>query len=190
MKTMTFKNLVAGLIGGLAITGTASAQAPAAKAAGTVPAPSVATAMPAPDAMLMMIRVHVLAVGQANAANDYEVLRALGSTNFRELNTTEALSKTFTSLRDVNLDLSPVAVTTPVLTEAPQITDGKLRVIGAFPTVPVEVPFGMLFEQDRGLWKLAAISVGARPAAQVTPVKMPMTAPKAAPGSMAPLKAR
>jgi len=138
---------------------------------------STSSAVPAPDTVLMLIRAHVLAVGQANAANDYEVLRQLGSARFRALNTPESLSKTFASLRGLGLDLSAVAVTTPVLTEPPTITDAKLlRLYGAFPTRPVEIAFGMLFEPEAGAWKLNAISVGARPAAEVAQLTMPMTA--------------
>jgi hypothetical protein len=135
----------------------------------------VATTLPVPppDRLLMMIRTNVLAVGQAITAGNYEVLRALGSAKFRDLNTQDGLAKTFAAVRDLHLDISPVVVTTPVLTDPPSITkEGYLRVYGAFPTSPVEVPFGMLFEVEGGTWKLNAISVGARPAAKVAEATM------------------
>ena len=136
---------------------------------------AAALPIPQPDALLMLIRTSVIAVGQANAAGNYEVLRALGSTRFRELNSGDALAKTFGPVRELRLDVSPVAVTTPVLTDPPTITEGKLRVYGAFPTTPVEIPFGMLFEAEDGLWKLNAISVGARPAAKVAEATIPLS---------------
>ncbi len=123
----------------------------------------------------------VLAVGQANAAGNYEVLRTLGSAKLRDLNTQAGLAKTFAAVRELHLDVSPVVVTTPALTEPPSITkEGYLRVYGAFPTSPVEVPFGMLFEVENGAWKLNAISVGARPAAKVAEAPMPIPEPTAA----------
>lgn len=130
--------------------------------------------MPAPDALLMMIRSHVYAVGLSNVAGTYEPLRALGSTQFRAANTGETLTKTFEAVRALNLDLAPVLVTTPVLTEPPAVIDGKLRIFGAFSTSPVEVPFGILFEHDGSTWRLNAISVGARPTAKMADLTMPM----------------
>lgn len=165
------------LMGAASICGAARAEGPASPPAAAATRAVPALAVPAPDAVLMMIRAHVLAVGQANAANNYEVLRAIGASTFRELNTAEGLSKTFAAVRDLHLDFSPIVVTTPVLTDPPSITDGKLRLYGAFPTQPIEVPFGMLFEQEAGAWKLNAISVGARPTAKVAELTMPMSNP-------------
>lgn len=137
--------------------------------------------VPAPDRLLTMIRANVLAVGQANEAGNYEVLRAVGSAKFRALNSQDGLAKTFAAVRDLHLDVSPVVVTTPVLTDPPSITkEGYLRVYGAFPTSPIEIPFGMLFEVEGGTWKLNAISMGARPAAKVADATMPLLEPVAA----------
>ena len=131
--------------------------------------------IPPADALLMIIRTHVLAVGQANTAANYEVLRAIASPKFRQANSNDALTTTFATLSALKLDLSPVVVTTPVLTEPPSITkDGMLRLYGTFPTSPVEVPFGLLFEANAGQWTLHAISVGARPAAKVTDLTVPL----------------
>lgn len=160
------KRVAAAILTTLMLSTAASAQEPV-----KVSAPPV----PAPDALLMMIRSHVYAVGLSNVAGNYEPLRALGSTQFRASNTAEALTKTFEQVRALHLDLAPVLVTTPVLTDPPAVIDGKLRVFGAFPTAPVEVPFGIMFEQDGGVWRLNAISVGARPAAKVAELTMPMT---------------
>lgn len=124
-------------------------------------------ALPSPAALLMMIRSHVYAVGLANSADDYEVVLTSGSAGFRKLNTTTALAKSFEALRALHLDLSAVVVTTPVLTKPPLITDGRLYVYGFFPTVPLEVPFGLSFEREAGAWKLSGISVGAQPTGKV-----------------------
>jgi hypothetical protein len=165
------KQVAAAVLATLMLSTIASAQEPSKTA---VPP------MPAPDALLMMIRSHVYAVGLSNAAGTYEPLRALGSTQFKATNSADALTKTFEQVRALNLDLSPVLVTTPVLTDPPAVIDGKLRVFGTFPTAPVEIPFGIMFEQDGGTWRLNAISVGARPAAKTAELTTPMK-PVAAP---------
>jgi hypothetical protein len=170
-KSMAMRLAVLGLMGSLVL-------APVAMAETTPPVATASLPVPAADALLMMIRSNALALGQANATGNYEVLRAIGSAKFRALNTPEALAKTFAAVRELHLDVSPVVVTTPVLTDPPAITpEGLLRVYGAFPTTPVEVPFGMLFEVEGGAWKLNAISMGARPAAKVAEAVMPLADP-------------
>ncbi|MEQ1696571.1 MAG: hypothetical protein ABL901_12085 [Hyphomicrobiaceae bacterium] len=173
MKNTKANGLRMVMIAGLAMFATA-ASAQTLPTASTLP-------VPAPERLLTMIRANVLAVGQANEAGNYEVLRALASAKFRALNSQDGLAKTFAAVRALHLDVSPVVVTTPVLTDPPSITtEGYLRIYGAFPTSPIEVPFGMLFEVEGGTWKLNAISMGARPAAKVADATMPLLEPVAA----------
>lgn len=167
MKSMIAKRLRVTIILGFGLLATVAT-------AETIPMASTLP-VPAPDRLLTMIRANVLAVGQANEAGNYEVLRALGSAKFRALNTQDGLAKTFAAVRELHLDVSPVVVTTPVLTDPPSITkEGYLRVYGAFPTSPIEIPFGMLFEVEGSNWKLNAISMGARPAAKAADATMPL----------------
>lgn len=173
MKNTKANGLRLAIMAGMALLATVAS-------AETIPIASTLP-VPAPDRLLTMIRANVLAVGQANEAGNYEVLRALGSAKFRALNSQDGLAKTFAAVRELHLDVSPVVVTTPVLTDPPSITkEGYLRVYGAFPTSPIEIPFGMLFEVEGGSWKLNAISMGARPAAKVADATMPLLEPVAA----------
>jgi hypothetical protein len=125
--------------------------------------------LPAPDVLMMMIRVHVIAVGQAIQAGNFEVVRALASQEFRAKTTNAGLISTFGPVAALNLDMSPVAVVTPVLTEPPIVgADQQLRLVGVFGTRPVELPFWLLFKVENGAWKLADVSVGARAAVVAT----------------------
>jgi hypothetical protein len=149
-------------------------------AAAAAPAPG-ALAAPAADAMLMMIRTHVLAAGQAVQTGNYEVLRGIASSDFRAKNSADQLKTAFAQLAGLKLDMGPASVTTPVLSEPPVVTkEGTLRLMGVFPTRPVEIPFGLVFVAEGGAWKLGDMSLGARAAPAVAEVSMPVAAPAAA----------
>ena len=121
--------------------------------------------MPAPDALMMMIRVHVIAIGQAIQTANFEVVRALASQEFRAKTSNASLISTFAPVSALQLDMSPVAVVTPQLTEPPFVgADQQLKLVGVFATRPVELPFWLLFKNEGGVWKLADVSVGARAA--------------------------
>jgi hypothetical protein len=152
---------------------------PALKAAATVVAPvgvsQAAVPVPASDVLLMMIRGHAFAVGQAIQTSNFEVVRSLGSAGFRSKSSNVELQKTFAELAALKLDMSPVLIVAPLLTEPPVVTrDNKLRLVGVFATKPVELPFGMLFEVEEGRWKLGDISVGARAAPSEAVVALPL----------------
>jgi hypothetical protein len=128
--------------------------------------------MPPPEAMIIMIRSSLVALSQANVTNNYQVLNALGSENFRASNSPARLAQIFAPFRTNNIDLAPVVFVTPQLSQQPQIKDGKLRMIGFFPTQPMRVDYDLQFEPSGGTWKLLGISVNlnaATPQAQGQP---------------------
>jgi hypothetical protein len=122
--------------------------------------------MPPPEAMIIMIRSSLVALSQANVTNNYQVLNALGSENFRAANPPARLAQIFAPFRSNNIDLTPVVFVTPQLSQQPQIKDGKLRMVGIFPTQPMQVAYDLQFEPSGGTWKLFGISVNLNPAAQ------------------------
>ena len=124
--------------------------------------------VPAMPVVLMLLRGSVSAVSQGNAANNYEAVRAMGTAAFRERNSNEALSAAFEPLRRLGFDLAPVLVTVPEITEPPTWqANGMLRVVGVFPTQPIEVPFAVVLAEEGGRWKINDLSVGARQHQQV-----------------------
>jgi hypothetical protein len=68
----------------------------------------------------------------------------------------------FTELREKHLDLSPVLLISPQLTEAPQLApDGALRLAGVFKTAPEQISFATIFKPVGGVWRIEALSVQA-----------------------------
>ncbi len=152
---------------------------------GQAEAPAQRIALPPPEVMIILIRSSLVALGQANQTGNYTVLNQLGSANFRRNNTPERLSQIFAPFRTNNIDLSVVVFVTPQLTEAPRFENGRLRLIGYFPTQPMRVTFDLMFEPDGGQWKLFGLGVDLERtavAATPQPVRQP-TPPRAQPPS-------
>ncbi len=130
----------------------APAQPPSAAPGATVPPPEV---------LLVLLRTSLLALDHANKVNDYGVLRALGAPELQKFSP-DQLSQLFAGLRSANIDLSPVAVITPQVLEPPQVTaEGLLRLVGFFPTQPLQIQFEIVFQPINGQWRLFGLTVRA-----------------------------
>jgi hypothetical protein len=133
-------------------------------------------AVPSGEAMLVMIRSSLLALSQANQTNNYAVLNALGSDNFRATNTPQRLAEIFAPFRANNIDLAPVALINPQLTAQPTVTGGRLRMVGFFPSQPMQVNFDLTYDPTPAGWKMQGISVNlsrAQQVAQAQPAQQP-----------------
>ena len=188
--------LVASLCIALAVLacGPAQAQQPSSpKAAAPAPAPasspnqpattSPTPAVPPPEVLLVLIRTTLVALNQAVSTGNFTVLRDLGSPAFQAANSPAQLGVIFASLRNRNIDLSPVVVVTPEVSEPPQITqDQMLRLVGFFPTKPLQVQFQLLFQPVNGQWRLFGMAVDAvaAPVAAAAAPPEPSPAAKAA----------
>ncbi len=134
-------------------------------AKGTVPVVPVPTQpqrqmqMPPPEAMIIMIRSSLVALTHANQTNNYTVLNALGSQNFKTANSPARLGEIFAPFRTNKIDLAPVVFVTPQLARQPSFQNGRLRLVGFFPTQPMRVEYDLSFEPEGGIWRLFAISV-------------------------------
>ena len=116
-------------------------------------------ALPPPEALIVMIRSSVVALGHANTTNNYTVLQQMGSANFRKENSPKKLSNSFAPFRSNKIDLAPVVFLTPQLTQQPRMENGRLRLKGFFPSRPMQVNFDLLFEPSEGIWKMYGIAV-------------------------------
>ena len=129
---------------------------PTAPAAKAVPAqPQV----PTPEAMIVLIRSSIVALSHANLTNNYSVLNALGSPSFKQANTPQRLQQLFAPFRANNIDMNPVVFVTPQLKYQPAVQEGRLRLVGFFPTAPLQVNYDLQFEPSGGVWRLFGIAV-------------------------------
>jgi hypothetical protein len=133
----------------------------------TAPAPTQLQ-VPAPEALVIMIRTSLVALSQANSTNNYTVLSAISSPNFRQENTPQRLSQVFEPFRTNNIDLGPVTFVAPQLSSPARIENGRLRIIGFFPTAPMQVEYDLTYEPVGGAWQLFGLSVNLRPQQKTT----------------------
>jgi hypothetical protein len=115
--------------------------------------------LPPTEAMIILIRSSIVALGQANVTNNYSVMNSLGSRAFRDNNPPNQLAKVFESFRANKIDLTPVVYINPQLTAQPGIQNGRMRLVGNFPSQPMQVNFDLTFEPDEGTWKLFGLGV-------------------------------
>jgi hypothetical protein len=123
------------------------------------PKPVAQPQLPPPEAMIILIRSSLVALSQANLTNNYTVLNNLGSQGFRAANSPIQLAQRFSAFRDNRIDMNPVVFLTPQLTQQPSIVNGKMRLVGFFPSSPMQVNYDLTFEPDQGTWKLFGIGV-------------------------------
>jgi hypothetical protein len=125
----------------------------------------------------MLIRNTLVAVNHGNITGNYTVLRDLASDRFRQQYKAADLAHTFANLRQQKLDLSPILVAEPQLTQEPATDQfrGRLQLVGYFPTRPQAVRFAFIFQHIQGGWVIDEISVA------LAPIESLVTAQRAAP---------
>jgi hypothetical protein len=126
--------------------------------------PAASMAVPSSTAQLLLIRNALTAFNHANLTGNYSVLQSLGSRNFQTANPPEKLANLFGPFRTNLVDISPILYINPTLSRQPVIENGRLRLVGAFPSQPMAVNFELLFEQSDLQWKLFGVSVSLVPA--------------------------
>jgi len=130
---------------------------------GTVCGQTAAAELDGP-AQLMLIRNTLTLVNHGNLTGNYTVLRDLASERFRQRNTAGDLATTFGNLRQQKLDLSPILVIDPQLTQPPtEVAPGRLQLVGQFPTRPQAVQFALVFQQVAAGWMIDEISLRVAP---------------------------
>lgn len=132
------------------------------KAAATETQPTIS--MPAPGGMVMLLRSTLAALNHANQTENYSVLYAMAGPQLQKNTTPEKMKQAFAPFREQNLDLSSTALLAPEFSQMPQIDgQGILRMVGFFPTKPLQVNFNMAYRLIDGKWHPEAIGVDATP---------------------------
>ena len=113
---------------------------------------------------VMLIRNTLTAVNHGNITGNYTVLRDLSSERFRQRNKASDLATTFVNLRKQKLDLSPILVIEPQITQRPaQDQYGRMQLVGYVPTKPQAVRFGLVFQKINRAWVIDEITLGVVP---------------------------
>ena len=131
-----------------------------AAAAPAATAPASASLSNDTDAqVLMLVRSSLTALQQANQTGNYDVLYALGSSEFQKANTPQKLNDAFAALKPYNL--ISVEVLEPQFTQGPGLDkDGRLFMAGYFVNDGYRITFQLMFTKEDNRWKMLGISAG------------------------------
>jgi len=122
---------------------------------GAAQAQSKKPTVPDSRTLSILVRTTMIAFNHANLTGNYTVLRDLAAPSFAEVNSAAKLADIFRTWRERKLDISTIVSFPPEFIEAPKITKrNQLHVEGYFPTSPLQVNFGMLFQLIDGRWRL------------------------------------
>ncbi len=112
---------------------------------------------------LYLIRSTLLLLDTANTTGNYTVLRDAAGPAFQQRHSAADLAMAFHQIRGT-LDLAPVAVRLPRLSQPPAVTAEKhLHLAGVVPGEPAAIAFEMNFEPVAGHWRLSALAVAPLP---------------------------
>jgi hypothetical protein len=117
--------------------------------------------MPDAEEIVLLLRTTLLTLNDAIETGNFTVLRDKGAPGFRDANTPARLSLAFSDLASKHVDLSPVSILSPQLTEPPGLDQqkGMLHLKGYFPGQPVQINFEVLYQAVGGRWQLFGLSV-------------------------------
>lgn len=110
----------------------------------------------------LLIKNALISVNQGNLTGNYTVLRDLASPGFRERNSASDLGTIFANLRQQKIDLSPIVLLDPVITQSKFSKEqNQLRLAGYFPSEPVQIKFDLIFQMaNPGGWMIHGVSIG------------------------------
>jgi hypothetical protein len=113
-----------------------------------------------PGQALYLVRSTLMMLDDANRSGNYTVLRDLAAPDFQARNSSADLAQSFFDLRRRKFELFAVALLTPQFSTDPSLdSNGRVRLMGYFPTRPQQIKFDLTFQSVGGQWKLFAISV-------------------------------
>lgn len=139
------------LIGALLWAGTAAAE----------------PALPSEAVQEKLIKSSLLTLNDANITGNYAVLHAKLAKPFRTQFSPDKLKQGFRTFAEKQIDLSIIAIKTPVATTPTKIDDrGVLQLRGYFDTQPSRVHYELDFLVSEEEWKPLSINVRVRPASE------------------------
>ncbi len=120
----------------------------------------VSRAVPDENTLARLVWGTMVALDNANRTENYSVLHTLGSTGFQRANSAGQLSRNFAALRAKRVDIGRAVLSTPSYYIPPRVdAEGKLRLRGGFDYRPQSIRFDIIYAQERGGWRIDALSV-------------------------------
>jgi len=144
--------------------------------AGTARPPISAQPVPGELDLAKMIWSTMVGLDQANRSGNYSVLRDNSATGFQINNDPARLTQIFAALRAARIDLANTLLVPPSYLAAPRLVQGDvLQVQGYFNLRPTAIGFDLLYQWERGDWRLFGMTAEPRGRAPVRGISAPDT---------------
>jgi hypothetical protein len=119
---------------------------------------------PEPEMQEVLIKTTLLSFNDANLTQNYDVLHAKLSKQFREQFPPERLKQVFKPFVDQKIDINPIAAKKPIPDKTAEVDErGVLSLTGHFDTTPSHVFYDLGYVVSEGQWKPIKINVNVRP---------------------------
>lgn len=120
------------------------------------------TTLDLPDEQVLarLLWTSMVALDNANRTDNYGVLHALGSDDFKRRHSPESLRATFAALRSRRIDIGRALLIDPTYFLNPGFdSEGHLRLRGAFEFRSDQIWFDILFQPTSAGWRIHALSI-------------------------------
>lgn len=126
--------------------------------------PAQAQKAPPPEQQEVLIKTTLLTFNDANVTQNYNVLHAKLSKQFRDQFSPERLKEVFKPFVDQKIDIDLIAAKAPIPAKAADVDDrGVLSLSGHFDTKPSHVFYDLGYVMSDGEWKPIKINVNVKP---------------------------
>jgi hypothetical protein len=126
--------------------------------------PAQAQKAPPPEQQEVLIKTTLLTFNDANVTQNYNVLHAKLSKQFRDQFSPERLKEVFKPFVDQKIDIDLIAAKAPIPAKAAEVDDrGVLSLSGHFDTKPSHVFYDLGYVMSDGEWKPIKINVNVKP---------------------------
>ena len=152
---------------------------PAQQPASSTRPPISAQPVPGELELAKLIWSTMVGLDQANRSGNYSVLRDNSATGFQINNDPARLTQIFAALRATRIDLANTLLVPPSYLAAPRMAQADvLQVQGFFSLRPTAIAFDLLYQWERGDWRLFGITVEPRGMAPVPGISPPAAPPQ------------
>jgi hypothetical protein len=126
--------------------------------------PAQAQKAPAPDQQEVLIKTTLLTFNDANVTQNYGVLHAKLSKQFRDQFSPDRLKEVFKPFVEQKIDIEMIAAKPPIPAKAAEVDDrGVLSLSGHFDIKPSIVFYDLGYVMSDGEWKPIKINVNVKP---------------------------
>ncbi|WP_409723364.1 hypothetical protein [Pseudorhodoplanes sp.] len=119
---------------------------------------------PEADRQEVLIKTTLLTFNDANLTQNYDVLHARLSKQFRDQFPPERLKEVFKPFVEQKIDIETIAVKVPIPAKNAAVDErGVLSLVGHFDIMPSHVFYDLAYVMSEGDWKPIKINVNVRP---------------------------